>query len=112
MEIRIRGIDTSTINFLDNIAKENGISRNELLKRYINKVKTDNVFKSERDEIDYMLSNLTNAFEFTQKRLSSLESNIENILLLISISAGIDIKDIPFIINQYKTDEMEVNFNE
>lgn len=107
MDILLRNVDAKVISIVDEKAKEKGISRNQLLKEYINLYVTNEGYKSKTDSIDYTISKLSNAFEFNQKRMESIEHNLENILLLISISAGIDIQDIPMIIKQYKQMEVE-----
>lgn len=107
MDILLRNLDAKVINVVDEKAKERGISRNQLLREYINMYVTNEGYKSKTDSVNYTINKVSNAFEFTQKRMESIEHNLENILLLISISAGIDIQDIQMIIDKYKQTGVE-----
>lgn len=102
MDVLLRNIDEHTVEIIDKKAKKKGVSRNELINTYLDTVVFNEEYKTKEEEIKYALNKLTNAFEFTQQRLGSLENNLENIFLLLSISAGIDIQDIPSIIDNYK----------
>jgi len=93
MEIKIRDIDGRAIKVLDEEAKKQKLSRNNLLKRIVeDKVKFDGI-KDVEKEIDVTMNRVADALEMTYQRLNHLEKQTLKTYLLLCDGLGIDPKE-------------------
>jgi len=78
MEIKIRNLDVITIQRIDDVAKEKGLSRQQFLKNYIETLSViDNIKESETKYVD-----LVNQLSFLIKENTNVLSQIRSDFIL------------------------------
>lgn len=93
MEIKIRDVDIRAIKVLDEEAKEQNLSRNNLLKRIVeDRAKFDGVKRTEK-ELDVTLDRVAAGLEMAYQRLDDLEKQTLKTYLLLCDGLGIDPKE-------------------
>ncbi|WP_174615274.1 hypothetical protein [Virgibacillus ihumii] len=105
MEVKIRDLDIRTVKVLDDEAKKQKVSRNELLKRYVEDLVIINGVKQAEKEVDSTLNKVASALEMTFSRLDQLEKQMEKMFILLSDVSGLD----PMEVNQMLDNIMQSN---
>lgn len=100
MDIHLRRIDASAIKIIDEKAKTNRMTRNELLKQYIEEMSQFDGVKQERKSLDATLNRVADALEMTFKRLENLEDRNIRLYLLLCDSLGFDPKAADLLLNK------------
>src|SRR5699024_10942666 len=90
MEIKARDVDTGAVKVLNDEARKQNVSRNELLKRYIEDLAQFNGIKRAEKELDSTMSRVGDALEITYNRLDQLEKQSLKMYLLLATVLDID----------------------
>ncbi|ALX49762.1 hypothetical protein AOX59_14980 [Lentibacillus amyloliquefaciens] len=90
MDILLRRIDASAMKIIDEKAKNNRMTRNELLKHHIEDLAQFNGVKRAEKELDSTLSRVGDALEITYNRLDQLEKQSMKMHLLLATVLDID----------------------
>lgn len=96
MDIFLRKIDAGAIKVIDEKAKNNNMTRNELLKNRIEELATFDGIKQTEKEMDSTLNKVGDALEMTFNRLNQLEKRTEKMFFLLCDVSGLD----PMEVNQ------------
>lgn len=94
MDILLRRIDASALKIIDEKAKNNRMTRNELLKRHIEELAQFDGVKLAEKELNTTMKSVEDALEMTYKRLDQLEKQSTKMYLLLSIVLDIDPKEV------------------
>lgn len=87
MEIKIRNLSETTVNELNLIAKKKGITRQQLLKNYIDKLALSNEVIEVENKYETLVKKALGVINLNTKTMNSfMEENLIN----ISISEGED----------------------
>ena len=76
MNISVRGLDASVVKKIDELAKKNGLSREEYIRRYLTKV-------SELEDIQNIDEKYHNLVDAVVDRLEQANDIIENNMILM-----------------------------
>ncbi|WP_010529467.1 hypothetical protein [Lentibacillus jeotgali] len=90
MELKVRDVDTGAVKVLNDEARKQNVSRNELLKRHIEDLAQFNGIKRAEKELDSTLSRVGDAVEITYNRLNQLEQQSMKMYLLLATVLDID----------------------
>ncbi|TFJ93109.1 hypothetical protein [Lentibacillus salicampi] len=90
MELKVRDVDTGAVKVLNDEARKQNVSRNELLKRHIEDLAQFNGIKRAEKELDSTLSRVGDALEMTYNRLDQLEKQSMKMYLLLATVLDID----------------------
>lgn len=94
MDILVRRIDASAMKVIDEKAKNNNMTRNELLKQRIEELATFDGIKQTEREIDATLHKVRDALEMTFNRLDQLEKQSMKMYLLLAVVLEIDPQEV------------------
>jgi len=94
MELKVRDVDTSAVNVLNDEAKKQNVSRNELLKRHIEDLAQFNGIKRAEKELDSTLRSVGDALEMTYHRLDQLEKQSMKMYLLLATVLEVDPEEV------------------
>jgi len=94
MEIKVRDVDTGAINVLNDEARKQNVSRNELLKRHIEDLAQFNGIKRAEKELDSTISRVGDALEMTYNRLDQLEKQSMKMYLLLATVLDVDPEEV------------------
>ena len=86
----MRDIDIGAVKVLNDEARKQNVSRNELLKRHIEDLAQFNGIKRAEKELDSTLSRVGDALEITYNRLDQLEKQSMKMHLLLATVLDID----------------------
>lgn len=90
MEVKIRDLDIRAVNVLDDEAKKQGVSRNELLKRHVEDLVMFNGIKQTEKALDRTLNKVGTSLEMTFHRLDKLEKQSMKMYLLLAVVLDMD----------------------
>ena len=108
MELKVRDVDTGAVKVLNDEARKQNVSRNELLKRHIEHLAQFNGIKRAEKELDSTLSRVGDALEITYNRLDQLEKQSMKMYLLLATVLDID----PGEIDNYLENMFNINMKE
>ncbi|GAB3043984.1 hypothetical protein GCM10027286_02990 [Virgibacillus ainsalahensis] len=108
MEIKVRDVDSGAVKVLNDEARKQNVSRNELLKRHIEDLAQFNGIKRAEKELDSTLSRVGDALEITYNRLDQLEKQSMKMYLLLATVLDID----PGETDDYLENMFNVNMKE
>ncbi|QKY71797.1 hypothetical protein [Lentibacillus sp. CBA3610] len=94
MEIKVRDVDTGAVKVLNDEARKQNVSRNELLKRHIEDLAQFNGVKRAEKELDSTLSRVGDALEMTYNRLDQLEKQSLKMYLLLTTVLDVDPEEV------------------
>jgi len=94
MEIKVRDVDTGAVKVLNDEARKQKLSRNELLKRYIEDLAQFNGIKRAEKELDSTISRVGDALEITYNRLGQLEKQSMKMYLLLATVLDVDPEEV------------------
>ncbi|TFJ91541.1 hypothetical protein [Lentibacillus salicampi] len=94
MEIKVRDVDTGAINVLNDEARKQNVSRNELLKRHIEDLAQFDGIKRAEKELDSTISRVGDALEMTYNRLDQLEKQSMKMYLLLATVLDVDPEEV------------------
>ncbi|SFE33671.1 hypothetical protein SAMN05216238_11320 [Lentibacillus persicus] len=94
MEIKVRDVDTGAVNVLNDEARKQNVSRNELLKRHIEDLAQFNGIKRAEKELDSTISRVGDALEMTYNRLDQLEKQSMKMYLLLATVLDVDPEEV------------------
>jgi len=100
MELKVRDVDTSAVNVLNDEAKKQNVSRNELLKRHIEDLAQFNGIKRAEKELDSTMSRVGDALEITYNRLDQLEKQSMKMYLLLATVLDVDPEEVDDYLEQ------------
>lgn len=83
MDIKMRNLDDVAIKKVDELAKQKGMSRNQFLKAYIEKIMWQNVSQEECFRLEELFHASLIALEKMNDQLSNIEKNTRNIKALM-----------------------------
>jgi len=79
MEIKVRNIDPSTVASLDEKASARGLSRNEYLKRMLEKMATVDSWYEERNEYESLVKSLEGIIRHNSQELQRYKDSMDRI---------------------------------
>src|SRR5699024_9633161 len=94
MEIKVRDVDTGAVNVLNDEARKQNVSRNELLKRHIEDLAQFNGIKQDEKELDSTISSVGDALEMTYNRIDQLEKQSMKMYLLLASVLDVDPEEV------------------
>ncbi|ALX47653.1 hypothetical protein [Lentibacillus amyloliquefaciens] len=94
MEIKVRDVDTGAVNVLNDEARKQNVSRNELLKRHIEDLAQFNGIKRAEKELDSTISRVGDALEMTYNRIDQLEKQSMKMYLLLATVLDVDPEEV------------------
>jgi len=110
MDLKIRDLDAGAMQVLKEVAREQNVSRNELLKRHIEDLAQFNGIKRAEKELDSTLSRVGDALEMTYNRLDQLEKQSMKMHLLLATVLDIDPAETDdYLENMFNLNMKEVN---
>ncbi|WP_245745464.1 hypothetical protein [Lentibacillus persicus] len=90
----MRDVDTGAVNVLNDEARKQNVSRNELLKRHIEDLAQFNGIKRAEKELDSTISRVGDALEMTYNRLDQLEKQSMKMYLLLATVLDVDPEEV------------------
>jgi len=94
MELKVRDVDTGAIKVLNDEARKQNVSRNELLKRHIEDLAQFNGIKCAEKELDSTISRVGDALEMTYNRIEQLEKQSMKMYLLLATVLDVDPEEV------------------
>src|SRR5699024_7037813 len=90
MDLKIRDVDIRAVKVLDEEAKTQKISRNELLKRMVEDAATFDGIKLAKKNLDVSTNQVASGLEMTYQRLHDVEKQILKLYFLLCDALGVD----------------------
>lgn len=79
MEVKVRGLQASVVKSIDEKASKQGLSRNEYLKRAIERMATIDVFYEERNEYVSLVKSMESIIRHNTDEISRYKDSMERI---------------------------------
>lgn len=90
MQVLIKGVDSSLVKEISELAKEQGVSRNQFIKNYMSMIPYNLTLDYEVGYLENVISRVSKSVEITNARLKSLEDSFEKLYQLIMYASNID----------------------
>lgn len=90
MRVELSGVDKYLVSEISELAKEQGISRNQFIKNYMSMIPYNLVLDYEVGYLENVISRVSESVEITNARLKSLEDNFGKLYQLIVYASNID----------------------
>lgn len=84
MEIKVRNVDLAAVKKIDELAKKKGMSRNEFLKLYVEKLTLVSVHQEERLRLEELIHASLIALEKMNEQLNSIEQNTNKVKKILN----------------------------
>lgn len=101
MNLLVRNVDVVAVKKIDKLAKEQNMSRQELLKSLIEKFSMFDVFKEEQNRFDYTMQMITDVLNQTMKMMQSQQEEILKMKAMFMLVMDIDEKEINEFIEDF-----------
>jgi len=88
LNILLSGVDESLVNEISELAKEQGISRNQFIKNYLAMMPYNLVMDYEVGYLEDLINKVDESTELTNARLKSLEEGFGKMSLLIKFATN------------------------
>ncbi len=97
LEVRIRNVDKSLIKYIDELANKKGMSRQEFLKIYLERVGSSSALRDEQRRIDDNLTDIKKVVLMIHRRTKDMDDKMENLLSFISSETRIPIDNVDLV---------------
>ncbi|QNK89101.1 hypothetical protein H7992_05090 [Sporosarcina sp. resist] len=94
MDIKVRDVDVVSVKKIDQEAKKKGLSRNEFLKRHLDKFAQYDVFKEERNEFEKLWKENTKVMEEFLEAQINLYKKIERFEAIVLLLMDVDEEEV------------------
>jgi len=88
MRLELNGVDESLVRKINELAKEQGISRNQFIKNYLAMMPYNLVLDYEVGYLEDLINTVDESAELTNARLKSLEDGFGKVSLLIKFATN------------------------
>lgn len=88
MRLELNGVDESLVRKINELAKEQGISRNQFIKNYLAMMPYNLVLDYEVGYLEDLINKVDESAELTNARLKSLEDGFGKVSLLIKFATN------------------------